>query len=372
MTHLDIAHAEIIGARAEQQDASTWHTLDGVEGGAVLVLADGLGGHESGAEASRIVVETFAEAAEKAVFDDTSSRREGLYSTLHEVNDRIAAATDPHHGQRSMASTAVAAVIADSTLRWISVGDSHLYIFRNGQLAKLNEDHSQAGIMVKSGQYQPNDEAVLNARSVLVSAITGRALEIVDNPSRAIALETGDIVLLASDGLNTLSETEIAHTIDVESDRGAEAICQALLRQVTERRLPRQDNTTVVVARVLVAEPAANGHPMAPIDTPTTNVTAPTEAATAPYTGNLQELSEAVEAPRGGQPANGRPTARAAAAASAGAAAEPETTDGDPPAQDDETVKPARSGGGWLILKALLAAAVAAAIAAGLFVAKVI
>jgi protein phosphatase len=289
MIELDTAHHETIGARAAQQDAAGSAPLGSGGGAQLLVLADGLGGHADGARASRMVIEAFEDAVKGGLFDEPGGRRQALHGAIQEVNKRIHDATDPNDGHRSMASTAVAAILANGTVRWISVGDSHLYVCRNGRLSKLNADHSQAGIMIRHG-YSPNDEAVLNARSVLVSALTGRDIEEIDTPAHDVALEIGDVVLLASDGLNTLSDTEIALAIDQTYDKGAKAIAELLVQMVIERGLPRQDNATVVVSRVLGrgAHAATDDGPSLPLtqanprtDIPTTPVAAVDEAATA-------------------------------------------------------------------------------------------
>jgi serine/threonine protein phosphatase PrpC len=277
MIELDTAQYETIGKRAEQQDAAGSAILGSGGGAQLLVLADGLGGHADGARAARMVIETFNESAKGGLFDEPGGRRQALHTAIHEVNKRIQGATDPMDGHRSMASTAVAAILANGTVRWISVGDSHLYVCRNGRLSKLNADHSQAGIMIRHG-YSPDDEAVINARSVLVSALTGRDIEEIDNPAHDVALEVGDVVLLASDGLNTLSDTEIALAIDQNYDKGAGAIATTLVRMVTERGLPRQDNATVVVSRVLGRGPhsLADDGPSLPLTQATTRTDIPT------------------------------------------------------------------------------------------------
>jgi serine/threonine protein phosphatase PrpC len=249
MMRLQLATADYIGARSQQQDAVFAQGF-GDRGAAVLILADGLGGHESGAEASRLVIDTFRDAAGAGAFND-GNLHEVMRQTLDAANDRIAGSVDPAHGQRSMASTAVVAVIDGGALKWISVGDSHLYVWRDGALSKLNEDHSQAGLMVKSGRYKEDDPEVLAVKSVLVSALTGRKLEIVDHPTEAFAVVEGDVVMLASDGLNTLSDGEIADIIAATEPEGATRICATLLESVRDRRMDRQDNTTVAVARVL-------------------------------------------------------------------------------------------------------------------------
>ena len=247
---LDLATADYIGARSQQQDTTAAKLLHN-KAGALLVMADGLGGHESGAEASRIVVTTFEEASETGAFDLIEGRRSALRETLDRANTRIAGGVNPAHGQRSMASTAVAAIVADGALQWVSVGDSHLYIWREGRLYKLNQDHSQAGLMVRSGQYKATDPEVLAAKSVLVSALTGRKLEIVDHPKETFKVEKGDVLLLASDGLNTLPEQEIESIVTSVQSDGAQRLSARLLETVKNRRADRQDNTAVAVARVL-------------------------------------------------------------------------------------------------------------------------
>ena len=257
MMNLDIAAAEIIGTRAEQQDASAIVRL-GESGDAVLlVLADGLGGHADGAKAARIVVETFRERALGGAFAQAELSRRALDEAIIETNTRIRSARDPADGERGMASTAVAAVIAEGHLKWVSVGDSHLYVWRRGQIAKLNADHSQAGMMIRDGR-APDDPAVLAASSLLASALSGHAIEEIDSPTAVVPLASGDVVLLASDGLDVLSSAEIAQIIGDHAEIDAATLARRLVATVEGFRLPRQDNATVVAARLLGAGLPAN------------------------------------------------------------------------------------------------------------------
>ncbi len=249
MIELDIAQAETIGTRAEQQDAAAIIRL-GDRGAAVLVLADGLGGHADGAEAARLVVDTFRERAADGAFDAPEHGRRALDEAIHEVNWRIKMAAKPADDERGMGSTAVAAVLDGARLRWISVGDSHLYVWRRSRLTKLNADHSQAAMMIREG-YAHHDPAVLASRSLLASALTGATIEEIDSPPHDVPLAVGDVILLASDGLNSLAHGEIERLIGKASGRGAEALAQELISAVLALTLPRQDNVTVVVARIL-------------------------------------------------------------------------------------------------------------------------
>jgi len=268
MIELDIAEGQTIGARAEQQDAAAVVRLGGGTDAAMLVVADGLGGHANGAEAAHLVVETFRERAAGGAFDAPDERRSALSDAIQEVNRRIGEESNPTDGERSMGSTAVAAVIAEGRVRWISVGDSHLYIWRRGRLAKLNADHSQAGILISQG-FSPSHSAVLRTRSLLASALLGRAIEEIDSPAADVALAIGDVVLLASDGLNTLGDDEIARTIGEAANRGAGAISRALIAAALAAKLPRQDNATVIVARILGSGAPADPDDEVPNPVPT-------------------------------------------------------------------------------------------------------
>jgi len=250
MIELEIAEAQTIGARTEQQDAAAVVRLGNRGDGALLVLADGLGGHANGAQAAGIVVETFRNRAEAGAFDSPDERRRALAEAIQETNGRIFDSSNPADGDRSMGSTAVAAIIAEGRLSWISVGDSHLYVWRRGRLVKLNADHSRAGMMIRQG-FAPNHAAVLSSRALLASALTGHAIEEIDAPADDVALAIGDVVLLASDGLDTLDGGDIARIVGEGAVRPAEAQAGALIDAIHAEDLPRQDNATVVVVRIV-------------------------------------------------------------------------------------------------------------------------
>ncbi len=283
MIELDIAEAQIIGTRAEQQDAATVVRLGDRGDAALLVLADGLGGHADGAKAARIVVDTFRERASGGAFDEPEHSGRALDEALQETNARIRDASNPADGERGMASTVVAAVIADGHLRWISVGDSHLYVRRRGHLAKLNADHSQAGMMIHDG-YAPDAPAVLAARSMLASALGGHAIEHIDRSEAPVALAEGDVILLASDGLDVLSDADIALVLGEGAEGGA-GVARALIDAVQALGLPRQDNATVIVARVL-----GTGAPAAVDDALPAGVTRPGIGGTPEDTGSSWPL----------------------------------------------------------------------------------
>lgn len=239
------------GRRARQEDEYGVFELPPEldAGDLLLVLADGMGGEQAGARASNLAVRSFIETYDQVVADTIPGR---LEDTLLLVNDRIAleVATDPRH-LGGMGCTLVAVVLADEGVYWISVGDSPLWLWRRGRLRRLNQDHAYRSVLahhVSNGEMSAADAARHPDRNALISALTGDKLSLVDLPRQAYPLNNGDQLLLASDGVLTLAEREIAAVLagGVPGETGP---CQRLLAAVTARQHATQDNTTVLWVR---------------------------------------------------------------------------------------------------------------------------
>lgn len=246
----DFALAQDIGTRSEQQDSAAVCPFDRSQG-ALFVIADGLGGHTGGARASHIVVKSFADAGESGRFKTPQDRYEQLGAALAASNEEIAAAARSLGKNETMGTTLVAAAAAWNTIGWISVGDSHLYLWRAGLLSKLNEDHSQAGQMVKSGRYKPDDPELDAYRSMLRSAIMGRELTLIDRPIETMELRLGDILVLATDGLNVVELPDVERIVTAHATGDSNTLANALLDAVRASGVTSRDNATVIVARVL-------------------------------------------------------------------------------------------------------------------------
>jgi protein phosphatase len=131
------------------------------------------------------------------------------------------------------------------------VGDSPLYLVRRGGIIRLNADHSLApeiDRLAERGRISWDEAKSDPRRHILRSALTGAEIDLIDRPREPLVLAPGDSVVLASDGIHTLPEVEIARL--VTSAQGVEAAAEALLAAVAVADDPHQDNTTVVVVRV--------------------------------------------------------------------------------------------------------------------------
>lgn len=261
MQAFDYASRATKGARDYQEDTSAfWPAKDASAGTAdaptanatrlVAVLADGMGGHTAGALASRTVCDSFIEAYAAL----NGSRQDRLLSALGSANDAIAAKVEAEPVLSGMGSTLVAAVLSDDGVEWVSVGDSPLLLFRRGEIAHLNEDHSLApelDRLAAAGRITVEQAKADPRRHMLRSAVTGDELDLVDVSRRPLVLETGDYVILASDGLHTLETAEIERVVAAYANDGADAVAGALIRAVEAMRDPHQDNTTVIAVRPL-------------------------------------------------------------------------------------------------------------------------
>ncbi len=236
------------GGRARQEDDyGVFELPPELEAGdLLLVLADGMGGEQAGARASALTVRAFIETYDTVPAATIPDR---LERTLAHVNQRMAldVASDPEH-LAGMGCTLLAVVLAEEGLYWISVGDSPLWLWRRWRLHRLNQDHAYRSILaaqVSAGEISAADASRHPARNALVSAVTGEEVDLVDLPRQPYPLKRGDQILLASDGLLTLSESEIATLL--ASARGREP-CRRLLTAVEARQQAQQDNITVLWA----------------------------------------------------------------------------------------------------------------------------
>lgn len=242
------AALQITGKRDYQEDS--FGLLDerdlGLDRGehAVLLVADGMGGHVGGAIASDLLCKTFVKAYPRS----SGPIVDRLRDCLETANAAIAAAVAENPALDSMGSTLVAAVVASEGLHWISVGDSPLWLFREGQLERLNADHSMAPVLaelVAAGRMTAEQAARHPSQHTLRSVVMGDEMPLIDVSSRL--LEQGDRVVLASDGLLTLDEQEIADILKKTRDAPLGDSAAALIQAVEGAGHPYQDNVTVLL-----------------------------------------------------------------------------------------------------------------------------
>jgi protein phosphatase len=194
-----------------------------------LLIADGMGGHAAGEVASALVVSTFAENFLESVTTSDAGR---LWDCLEEANRRLAIEIQAG-GQEvaGMGTTLLAVLLRDQTVRWMSVGDSPLYLIREEEFIALNRIHSKATELadqVLAGLITEEQARLDPSRHTLMSAIIGDVIYEVDDPS-PVTVKSGDILVAATDGIETLTHAEIKTVVISAFQDDAAAIADALI-----------------------------------------------------------------------------------------------------------------------------------------------
>jgi protein phosphatase len=252
-----------VGGRSGQEDAFRLWPVEGIVppkadgGGLLAVLADGMGGHTGGAIAGQTACKTFAE-----VFASASTPLEArLKSALQASNEALAKGVEQNAALKGMGCTIVGAWIDDLGIRWTSVGDSLLLLYRLPDVIRLNADHSLGSFLDEQARQNKitRSEARRNRnRNALRSALTGSKIDLIDLRSEPLELRPGDWVLLASDGLCSLPGDEIADVVYRFRQSTPAEMADGLIAAVTQKGVVDQDNATVVAVRIDGAPEASN------------------------------------------------------------------------------------------------------------------
>ena len=244
-----LAGGQIAGTRPCQEDnfrILAFREQDGAGCDALLVVADGMGGHRGGARASEVAVAAFGDRFVEAA----GGLGVRLRQALEAANAAIGAAAAAEPGCAGMGCTLVACAVAGDDWRWISVGDSVLWLLGAEGLRRLNADHSMRPVLedlVALGRMTPEELAADRSVHQLRSALMGEELALIDEGAPPRRLRAGDRIVLATDGLETLTRDEVAQACAVGADP-SDAVAE-LLRRVEAASRSSQDNTTVVVYR---------------------------------------------------------------------------------------------------------------------------
>jgi len=226
----------------------------------VFVVADGMGGAQAGEVASRIAVEAFEQG-----LPDSGSPEERLATRVREANAQIYERSRTERSRAGMGTTLTAAYVDDTHVAIAHVGDSRAYLFRDGTLQRLTQDHSLVDELVRRGKLTEEQAAEHPQRSIITRALGPEPDVEVDTwtyPARA-----GDVVLLCSDGLTSMISEERVKATLTEHDNLDEA-ADALIREANEAG--GRDNITVVLFRLeeIGADDAAGEDTMVGVSVP--------------------------------------------------------------------------------------------------------
>lgn len=225
----------------------------------LFVVADGMGGHAAGEVASRIAVEEIKRVLASTRDDEDWTWPESfdpslslsankLRFAINLANEKIRGTTLDRAECRGMGTTVVAALLLDDICSIAHVGDSRAYLVREGKIKLLTSDHSWVNDQLRQGFLTLEHARNHPFRNVITQALGSGAevrVDILEMP-----LKTDDVLLLCSDGLNSmLTDTEILDVVRQDGTLDVDAITLNLIDAAN--RKGGDDNITVALVQIL-------------------------------------------------------------------------------------------------------------------------
>ncbi len=223
--------------RANNQDS-------GYAGQFLFVVADGMGGHAGGDVASAIAVKHIAETDRQ--YTSANDAEFALQSALLSANSLLAETVFEHGELTGMGTTVTGFLRVGNKIALAHIGDSRLYLFRDGTLVQITSDHTFVQRLVDSGRITAEEAAVHPRRSVLMRVL-GDVDASPEIDTAVLDTKPGDRWLICSDGLSSyVAEDRIESTLATVS--GAGDASDRLVKESLDQGAP--DNVTVVLVDV--------------------------------------------------------------------------------------------------------------------------
>jgi len=237
MSTLSAAGSHVGKVRTNNQDS-------GYAGDHLFVVADGMGGHAGGDVASALTIQSIAHVDRP--FESVDEARETLVAALLEANQELAETVAEHPELAGMGTTVSGVVRVGDQLALAHIGDSRIYVWRDGELRQVTKDHTFVQRLVDSGRITPEEAAVHPRRSVLMRVLGDVDLT-PEIDSEIVDVRPGDRWIICSDGLSGYVDEERIAALLVEHPDAALAV-DALISESLDNGAP--DNVTLVIVGV--------------------------------------------------------------------------------------------------------------------------
>lgn len=241
----------VIGDREEQQD-SFGYSMKVNEG--IIVVCDGMGGHEGGQLASNLSTELF-------ISEYTNSTNESdvcqmMLTSARASDVKISELKNSNGEKLNAGSTCVAVVIKEKNLYWCSVGDSRAYLLRGDEFVQLTQDHNYETVLCEKKRAGLIDDEQYEKESqrgeALISYLGIGNLTLIDYNDAPLELESGDKIVIMSDGLYKLvPQNDICSIVQnfTNSSEALRALDMKAGRFAKNKRVHR-DNMTVAIITI--------------------------------------------------------------------------------------------------------------------------
>jgi protein phosphatase len=206
-----------------------------------FIVADGMGGHAGGQEASSIAAELIRSYLEEHWHSETPSPTL-LQESLLYANEGILKDQSDHPERRDMGTTAVVIAFRQDGAWRAHVGDSRLYRLRNRALEQITEDHTWVSRALKMGDIDRDQARIHPWRHVLFQCLGRQDLNFVD--IETLDVQSGDLFLMCSDGLTEEVSDDIIEEV-LMADQPCEEIALSLIAEAKDAG--GSDNITIVL-----------------------------------------------------------------------------------------------------------------------------
>jgi len=253
------------------------------EAGTLLVLGDGLGGQPGGELAAQTLVDS---VSEELVLNPLPAENpeKFLHELLRRAHHAILLAGQEQTPPVSPGTTAVICLIQDRRAWWAHVGDSRIYLFRNGLPLYRTQDHSYVEQLYQEGRISLRKTHNHPMRNYVTRCIGLFPHDPDITVGHAVDLKEGDVLLLCSDGFwEPLDDASIGALI--EQSRLNEALNQ-LAERAEAAKYPHSDNTSAVAARVISLQQLRRPGP---------RQTADTSSSTDNLLSAIEEIRQAID-----------------------------------------------------------------------------
>lgn len=245
------ASYSIIGDRMTQEDAvyiSTEGYASVAQNHRILAsVCDGMGGMANGGQASATAIQMIKDTFEQIREDREVNVPNFLISGIQTIDKTIH--EFPKEEGRGSGTTMVTVLIEGDNLYWASVGDSRIYIYRGNTLTQVTRDHNymlRLQELVDQGTITQEEADTNRQREALISFLGIGNVSLMDVNMDPFTLQSGDIILLTSDGMTkVLSAVQIKDILSENSS--VEDKAKKLVEAAVEQNLRSQDNTTVAL-----------------------------------------------------------------------------------------------------------------------------
>ena len=237
---IEYAKVSALGDRQDNQDRAAVIVS---EHAAIMLVFDGMGGHSDGAVAAEVglkIVQEHFTSATLPIFDPQGF----LYTALSQAHDEVVSlGVDQEVDFRPRATCAIC-LIQETGSWWAHIGDSRIYLLRDGKVITRSRDHSHVEVLIQEGAITEEEALDHPMRNFVECCIGGDAPVPDMSITRKMNLEDGDVLLACSDGLwSGMNDSEIAEISSVKSMSLAENLKTLSMKALT-MNAPYSDNTT--------------------------------------------------------------------------------------------------------------------------------